>query len=65
MGAYTPIKIVKNDITKMTVYIVIFDKKAYKISEKLFSDISEYIDDNYVEEHTDYMRESLRIGMPM
>lgn len=50
---------------EMTVYIVIFDKKAYKISEKLFSDISEYIDDNYVEEHTDYMRESLRIGMPM
>ncbi len=37
----------------MTVYIVIFDKKAYQISEKLFSDITEYIDDNYVEEHGD------------
>ena len=60
-----PIKIVKNDITKMTVYIVIFDKKAYKISEKLFSDIREYIDDNYVDERTDCMRESMRIGMPM
>jgi len=35
----------------MTVYIVIFDKAAYKISEKLFSDIAEYIDDNYVDEH--------------
>ena len=33
---------------EMTVYIVIFDKAAYKISEKLFSDIAEYIDDNYV-----------------
>ena len=36
---------------EMTVYIVIFDKKAYQISEKLFSDIAEYIDDNYVDEH--------------
>ncbi len=32
----------------MTVYIVVFDKTAYQISEKLFSDIKEYIDDNYV-----------------
>ncbi len=36
---------------EMTVYIVIFDKKAYQISEKLFSDIAEYIDDRYVDEH--------------
>ena len=33
---------------EMKIYIVIFDKAAYKISEKLFSDIAEYIDDNYV-----------------
>ena len=32
----------------MLVYLVIFDKKAYQISEKLFNDISTYIDDNYV-----------------
>jgi len=44
----------------MTVYIVIFDKKAYQISEKLFSDIAEYIDDNYVDEHTDDYSERLR-----
>lgn len=49
----------------MTVYIVIFDKTAYKISEKLFSDIAEYIDDNYVDEHTDYRRESIRMNAPM
>ncbi len=36
---------------EMTVYIVIFDKKAYQISEKLFSDIAEYIDDRYVSEY--------------
>ena len=47
---------------EMTVYIVIFDKAAYKISEKLFSDIAEYIDDNYVDEHTDYSRERIRMN---
>ena len=50
---------------EMTVYIVIFDKAAYKISEKLFLDIAEYIDDNYVDEHTDYRRESIRMNAPM
>ena len=49
---------------EMMVYIVIFDKAAYKISEKLFSDIAEYIDDNYVDEHTDYRRESMRMNYP-
>ena len=47
---------------EMTVYIVIFDKAAYKISEKLFSDIAEYIDDNYADEHTDYSRERIRMN---
>lgn len=50
---------------EMMVYIVIFDKAAYKISEKLFTDIAEYIDDNYVDEHTDYCCESMRISMPL
>lgn len=44
----------------MTVYIVIFDRKAYQIGEKLFSDIAAYIDDNYVDEHTDSSSERLR-----
>lgn len=41
----------------MTVYIVIFDRKAYQISGKLFADITEYIDDHYVGANTDSMRE--------
>ena len=45
---------------EMTVYIVIFDRKAYQISSKLFADIAEYIDDHYVDAHTDSMRERLR-----
>jgi len=44
----------------MTVYIVIFDRAAYQISGKLFFDIAEYIDDHYVDEHTDSRRERLR-----
>lgn len=44
----------------MTVYIVIFDRKAYQIGEKLFSDITAYIDDNYVDEHTDSRSEQSR-----
>ena len=47
---------------EMTVYIVIFDKAAYKISEMLFADIAECIDDNYVDEHTDYSRERIRMN---
>lgn len=43
----------------MTVYIVIFDKKAYRISERLFADIEEFIDDNYVDAHTDPYPERL------
>ena len=49
---------------EMKVYIVIFDKTAYKISENLFSDIAEYIDDNYVDEHTDYRRERNCMNYP-
>lgn len=37
----------------ITVYIAIFDRKAYKISEKLFFDVAVYIDDNYVDAYTD------------
>ena len=47
---------------EMTIYIVIFDKAAYQISEKLFSDIAEYIDDRYVDEHIDYSRERIRMN---
>lgn len=41
---------------EMMVYIVIFDKQAYLLSEKLFEDIAQYIDDTYVEENSDEER---------
>ena len=33
----------------MTVYLVVFDRKAFDLSGKLFRDIQEYIDENYVD----------------
>ncbi len=38
---------------EMTVYICVFDKSAYEISKTLSDDISSYIDDHYVEDHSD------------
>lgn len=40
----------------MLVYIVVFDKSAFQISEKLFSDIASYIDDKYVDTHFEFNR---------
>lgn len=44
----------------MTVYLVIFSRAAYQIGNKLFADIAAYIDDHYVDVHTDSQRERLR-----
>ena len=53
----------------MTVYLVIFDRDAYTISSKLFADITAYIDDCYVDTHTDSREEQRRrmamASMPM
>lgn len=45
---------------EMLVYLVIYDKASYQISEKLFTDIAAYIDDHYVGEHTDMRKEKAR-----
>ena len=44
----------------MTVYLVIFDRAAYTIGSKLFADIAAYIDDRYVDAHTDSRAEQRR-----
>lgn len=43
--------LIEND---MLVYIVVFDKSAFQISEKLFADIASYIDDKYVDTHFEF-----------
>lgn len=44
----------------MAVYLVIFDRAAYTIGGKLFADIASYIDDRYVDAHTDSRETQLR-----
>ena len=39
--------LMKND---MEVYLVVFDRKAYALSSRLFEDVRAYIDENYVDE---------------
>ena len=34
---------------EMTVYLIVFDNKAFDASKNLFSDVKEYIDNNYVD----------------
>ncbi len=36
---------------EMTVYLVVYDKDSFQISKRLIDDISEYIDEYYVEAH--------------
>ena len=40
----------------MLVYIVVFDKSAFQISERLFVDIASFIDDKYVDTHFEFNR---------
>lgn len=44
----------------MMVYLVIFDRHAYQISGTLFADIAAYIDERYVDEHTEDRSARLR-----
>lgn len=49
----------------MTVCLVIFDREAYTIGGKLFSNIAAYIDDHYVDEHTQSHRDMSWEAEPM
>lgn len=45
---------------EMRIYLVIFDKATVTISEKLFADIKQYIDDHYVDLHVNRYTERIR-----
>lgn len=53
---------------EMQIYLVVFDKQAYVLSEKLFKSVSSYIDENYVLSKSISRRESntclMRISAP-
>ena len=36
---------------ELNVYICVYDRDSYEFSQKLFNDIKEFIDDDYVEDH--------------
>lgn len=36
---------------EMMIYLVVYDRESYRISRRLFKDISEYIDEHYLSEH--------------
>ena len=36
---------------EMTVYLVVFDKKSYQLSEDLYASVEAYIDDHYIDDH--------------
>jgi O-acetyl-ADP-ribose deacetylase len=41
---------------ELDVYLVVYDQKAFKLSEKLFAAVKKYIDDNYVDDRIDRRR---------
>ena len=49
----------------LMVYLVAFTKESLSVSSKLFADIKQYIDDNYVDEHFDSRREYARCRLFM
>ncbi len=48
----------------MTIYIVVFDRTSFSISKKLFEDVSQYIDDNYVKDNTSSYASRVRAFKP-
>ena len=49
---------------EMLVYLVVFDKTSYELSEKLFSGIQTYIDDNYeIETYSEFCSSTVMCSM--
>ena len=46
---------------ELTVYLCVYDKDSYSFSQKLFSDIKAFINDEYVDEHDEDFYDELEI----
>ena len=61
-----PLEIKRNDKAKMTAYATEnLDRTAYKISEKLISEIKQYIDDNYTDVSVVLHRECMQMPVDL
>lgn len=49
---------------EMNVYLCVYDRNSYELSQKLFSDVKEYIDDNYVDNTEQYNYYEPPVTMP-
>lgn len=58
IGAFLLEHVPDNDLM---VYLVLFSKESLLAGSKLYADIRQYIDDNYVQLHTDTRREQARL----
>ena len=47
-------------IHDMKVFLVVYDRASYSLSEKLFTAVAKFIDDNYIEEHPEYYQNRRR-----
>jgi O-acetyl-ADP-ribose deacetylase (regulator of RNase III) len=46
----------ENDENDIDVFLAVFDKAAFTVSEKLLGEVASYIDEHYVDEHQDWWR---------
>lgn len=44
---------------EMSVYLIVFDKSAFSVSEQLLGSVESYIDEHYVSEHQEHRRQLL------
>lgn len=55
--------LLKHEEIDLMVYLLVFSKESVQVSSKLFQHIEQFIDDHYVEEHTDRRRRQARYSM--
>ena len=46
---------------EMDIYLVVYDREAYRLSENLFQNVAAYIDENYVDIHASEKRRERRV----
>ena len=47
---------------EIQIYLVVFDRDSFKLSEKLFQGVASYIDEHYVGTHSAYLAENRRFA---